>query len=411
MAPQADLSITNSDNNTVEMAGAPVTYTMLAMNNGPSDAPGAKVVDTFPSSLTCNWTCTGSLGGTCPASGSGSINSSLNLPKGGRANFTATCSVASSATGTLGTTATISAPAGVSDPNSANNSATVSDTLVIRPDVALTMSDGNGMTQIGKVISYVIQITNAGPSDASVTVTDTLPPQLSQASWVCTGSGGASCASKGSGTTINTNATVPVGGTASYVYSATVMSDDAGDSFSNTAYANVTNGSDPNGANNHASDTDTIVVFLSNFEGGSTGTNVVGGVGAASISTQVGVDAGLLGTLGVAPVTVASGQSASGKTLFSVQLMRMGAAIAMRTLTTIDDGPYSDVSEWKVVDLKQHLINLGWRPASARGDDGFLSVGSSSTQMPLVANNSREDLARLQVTTENDIPWVVPVEP
>ena len=46
-------------------------------------APGATVVDTFPASLTCTWTCVGAGGGTCTAAGSGNLNDTVNLPKGG----------------------------------------------------------------------------------------------------------------------------------------------------------------------------------------------------------------------------------------------------------------------------------------------------------------------------------------
>ena len=412
-APQANLTITNSDGQTLQTAGLSATYNIQTLNTGPSDAPGTMVVDTFPSSLSCTWTCSGTFGGSCPASGSGNINTSVNLPKGGHANFVATCSIASSATGTLTNTATINAAAGVTNTNAANNSATDSDSLVIRPDVAITVDDGVDMVTIGGVVNYVIKLTNAGPSDAAVSVSDTLPPQLSGASWVCSATGGASCSKSSGNSALSSSATVPVGGVATYVYTATVQSDDAGDSFVNAARANVTNGSDPNGGNNVATDTDTIVVFLSGFEGkGGFVTNSVSGVGAAGlVATQFGVDAGLLSNLGPAPVTVASGMSANRHTLFSLQLMRLGGNVMMRTLTTIDDTVFSDVSAWQVVDLKQHVIGLQWQSASAHGDDGFLRTGPASQQALIAANNAQERLSGFKVTVENDIPWLVPIEP
>jgi uncharacterized repeat protein (TIGR01451 family) len=276
------------------------------------------------------------------------------------------------------------------------------------------MSDNVDLVRIGDVVNYVIELTNSGSSTGSVKVTDTLPTkQLNPGSWVCTASGGASCGTAGGSGNLSDTATLPHGGKVDYVYTATVVSANTSGEVSNTVSGSMTSGGNQAQTNLSASDADIVVVFANNFEGDATqaAMAVTGSGGGASVSLELGVDAGLLNKVTVAPVTVASGQSASGKTLFSVQLMRIGADIAMRTLTTLDDGPFSDVSEWKVVDLKQHLINLGWRSASATGDDGFLSVGSSSTQMPLVANNSRENLTRLQVATENDIPWVVPVEP
>jgi len=415
LAPQANLTITNSDGQTSQTAGLSAIYNIQTQNTGPSDAPGTMVVDTFPSSLACTWTCTGTFGGSCPATGSGNINTSVNLPKGGHANFVATCSIASSATGSLVNTATINAAAGVTNTNAANNSVTDSDTLVIRPDVALTLDDGVDMVKIGSVVSYVITLTNAGPSDAAVSVSDTLPPQLSNASWVCSATGGASCGKSSGNNALSATATVPVGGVATYVYSANVQSDDAGDSFVNTARSSVTNGSDPNGLNNTASDTDTIVLFLSGFEGKGGGFVAAGSAGsignAGMVTTQFGVDAGLLKNLGPAPVTVASGTSASGRTLFSLQLMHLGGDIMMRTLTTIDDTVFSDVSPWQVVDLKQHILGLQWQSASAHGDDGYLRTGPA-TQLSLVsANNARENLSGFKVAVDNDIPWLVVIEP
>ena len=82
------------------------------------------MADTFPASLTCTWTCVGAGGGTCTASGSGNINDTVNLPAGGSVTYTASCTISAAATGTLINTATVTAPAGVTDPTPGNNSAT-----------------------------------------------------------------------------------------------------------------------------------------------------------------------------------------------------------------------------------------------------------------------------------------------
>lgn len=413
LTPQVDLSITINDGQTLTTAGATgITYTIVAQNAGPSDAPSSTVADNFPSTLTCNWTCAGTSGGTCPSSGSGDISATVGLPKGARTTLTAICSLASSATGNLVNTATVSPAAGVTDTSTANNSATDSDSILIRPDVAISMDDGVDMVSIGDVVNYVIRLTNAGPSDAVVSVSDTLPPQMSNPSWVCSATGGATCNKSSGNNALSSGATVPVGGVATYVYSATVQSDDAGDSFVNTARSSVTNGSDPNGNNNTISETNTIVVFLNGYDPGSTTTsNVAGSTGSGSMTAQFGVDAGLLNTLGPAPVTVASGRSASGHKLFSLQLMRLGGDVAMRTLTTIDDTVFSDVSPWQVVNLKQHVLGLQWQSASARGDDGYLRTGPATQQALIAANNAQERLTQLQVSIENDIPWLVLIEP
>src|SRR5262249_29498419 len=55
--PTVDLSVTKTDGVTNAVPGGSVTYTIVASNAGPSAAPGTQVADTFPSSLTCTWTC------------------------------------------------------------------------------------------------------------------------------------------------------------------------------------------------------------------------------------------------------------------------------------------------------------------------------------------------------------------
>ncbi len=122
----ADLSISKTDGVAVATPGDSVTYTIVASNAGPDTATGATVSDTFPGSLSCNWTCSGASGGTCAASGSGNISDSITLPMGGTATYTAICNIASSASGSLVNTASVSF---TGDGNNSNNSATDTDSL------------------------------------------------------------------------------------------------------------------------------------------------------------------------------------------------------------------------------------------------------------------------------------------
>lgn len=406
--PQVDLAVTINDGAASQTAGLNATYNILVSNSGPSDAPNSIVTDNFPSNVTCTWTCSGTSGGSCPASGSGNIAATVNLPKSSSVNLIATCSIASSASGTLSDTVSVSPANGVIDTNTGNNAATDSDSIVVKPDVKLTMTDNQDMVQIGDPVDYIMEVKNLGPSDAAVNLTDNLPAQLStKASWVCTGAGGASCV-KGQGSAMNTNATIPAGGTATYVYSSTVASDDAGNSFTNVAVAHVNNGTDPNGANNSASDTDIVVVFNSGFEGSvAAAMQTTAASGGASMTAQFGVDAGLLNQLDTIPVTVVSGQSGSGAKLFDLQLMRLGSDVLMRSYVPIDGTIYGDVSPWETVDLGQGQLYVQWQSATSAGDDGFLRAGSLNNPVLLSANNEQQALAQTKVRVENDIPWLV----
>ena len=102
-----------------------IQYTLIANNAGPIAAPSANVTDTFPTGLTnVAWTCVGIGGASCPANGTGNINQTVNLPSGGRVEFSVTAQFSAAVVGdSLSNTATVSST--VADPNLANNSSTV----------------------------------------------------------------------------------------------------------------------------------------------------------------------------------------------------------------------------------------------------------------------------------------------
>jgi uncharacterized repeat protein (TIGR01451 family) len=124
----ADLGISMTDGVSTVKPGKSVTYTIVASNAGVSSVSNVSVVDNFPPELnSCNWTCSGSGGGSCPASGSGNINRQVTLPVGASVSFSATCQVSGTANTAIVNTATVSGP--VSDPVSSNNTATDTNQL------------------------------------------------------------------------------------------------------------------------------------------------------------------------------------------------------------------------------------------------------------------------------------------
>jgi uncharacterized repeat protein (TIGR01451 family) len=254
---QADLSITKTDGVTTATPGGSVTYTITASNAGPLPVTGATVTDTFPAVLTATWTCVGAGGGTCTASGSGNINQSVNLPVGASVTFTVSATISASATGTLSNTATVFPPAGITDPNNANNSATDTDTLNPSADLSITKTDGVTTVTAGGSTTYTITASNAGPSNViGATVADTFPASLT-ATWTCAGVGGGTCTASGSGN-INDTVNLPVGGSVTYTVSANISASATG-SLSNTATVTPPAGvTDPTPGNNSATDTDTI---------------------------------------------------------------------------------------------------------------------------------------------------------
>jgi uncharacterized repeat protein (TIGR01451 family) len=255
LTPQADLAVTKTDGVTTAIAGGAVTYTIVASNPGPSNAPGSTVSDTFPASLTCTWTCVGAGGGTCTAAGSGNISDIVNLPASGSVTYTASCTISASATGTLSNTATVAAPGGVTDPNPGNNSATDIDTLAAQADLGVTKTDGVTTATAGGSVTYTITASNPGPSNApGSTVSDTFPASLT-CTWTCVGAGGGTCTASGSGN-IGDTVNLPAGGSVTYTASCTISAAATG-SLSNTATVAAPAGvTDPTPGNNSATDTD-----------------------------------------------------------------------------------------------------------------------------------------------------------
>jgi uncharacterized repeat protein (TIGR01451 family) len=183
-AVNADLAITKTDGVASVNAGGTATYTITASNAGPDAATGATVADTFPATcVSPTWTCVGAGGGTCTGSGSGNINDTVNLPSGGSVTYTATCPVSSGASGSLANTATVTVPGGTTDPNTANNSATDTDTInaSVAPQLSYTPPAGGavnftGGTVVGSTGSASISAAIGTPgvgSGASATTTMT----------------------------------------------------------------------------------------------------------------------------------------------------------------------------------------------------------------------------------------------
>ena len=109
----------------------------------------------------------------------------------------------------------------------------------------------------GGSVTYTITASNAGPSNATgATVADTFPAPLT-CTWTCVGAGGGTCTAAGSGN-VNDTVNLPAGGSVTYTASCTIAAAATG-TLSNTATVAAPGGvTDPNPANNSATDTDTL---------------------------------------------------------------------------------------------------------------------------------------------------------
>jgi uncharacterized repeat protein (TIGR01451 family) len=148
--PYIDLQITKTD---VPAAatytpGSPLTYAVTVTNNSTFNLTGVTVTDNMPTLIdpaSWSWTCSPNPpppGGTCTASGTSNINDTIDLPAGTSVIYTINATVRANAAGTLDNTATVTAPTGLTDVDTSNNTATDSDVSSVgEPDIG--PPDGN----------------------------------------------------------------------------------------------------------------------------------------------------------------------------------------------------------------------------------------------------------------------------
>ncbi|HVX12146.1 MAG TPA: DUF4214 domain-containing protein [Pirellulales bacterium] len=279
LANVADLSIAKSDDHGGDSStaatgsavpGTSLTYTIVVTNTGLDDVTGATVDDTLPADFTgASYTATQTGGASgFTASGSGDIHDTVDMPVGSTITYVVSGTIGSAATGTLSNTATVTAPAGVFDNNTANNTATDSDTLTPTVDLTISKTDNSpnhpDVTQ-GTTFQYTITVGNTGPSDVSgALVTDAFPANFLGATYTATATGGASgFSSVGSGN-ISDTVNLPAGSTITYIVSGTADPAASGP-LDNTATITAPAGVTNTNPNNTASDnlTETVPVDLS----------------------------------------------------------------------------------------------------------------------------------------------------
>jgi uncharacterized repeat protein (TIGR01451 family) len=206
----ADLSVSKVVAPIPYVPGGPIAYTIKVWNQGPNPITGATVADTFPALAAgaTNWTynCVASGTATCgaiptaittaaslnAATGLLPINASATTPTTGSfLTITATATTAVAQAGALSNSATVSVPAGATDPVLGNNSATAVDYALIA-GLTITKTDTKTTTISGATNTYTIVVANAGPSPADgALVTDPSVAGLTCSTLTCAVTSGA----------------------------------------------------------------------------------------------------------------------------------------------------------------------------------------------------------------------------
>ncbi|HEY4708814.1 MAG TPA: C25 family cysteine peptidase [Candidatus Acidoferrales bacterium] len=264
----ADIAVTNAGAPSPVVPGNNITYTQTVTNNGPLAAVNASMTETIPMNTTFQSiaiTGAGAAGWSCatPAVGATGVITCTNpsVPSGASGATTFTVAVQVNPATVSGTqiTDTISATSGTSDPNLANNSATVLTIVgaATTANLAITNSGVPNPVLAGNNITYTVTVTNNGPAASStVAFTEAVPTNTifvsvaatsGTAGWTCSATA-ISCTiptfAAGSSTTFTVIVTVGAG-----TASGTVITDTANVSAATT---------DPNPSNNVATVTTVV---------------------------------------------------------------------------------------------------------------------------------------------------------
>ncbi|MGJ0906503.1 SdrD B-like domain-containing protein [Clostridium botulinum] len=170
----ADVGVFKSVEMNPVTPGEMVVYPIRVSNFGPADAQNVILTDAIPPEITGAEFSTD--GGVTfnPWPGSFDIGT---LPAGETRNILIRGTVSPSATGIISNTAEVSST--TEDPNPSNNTSTVDVEVVPSADVSVTKTAAPNPVAPGEILTYTINVSNAGPSNAqNVVLTDAIPASI-----------------------------------------------------------------------------------------------------------------------------------------------------------------------------------------------------------------------------------------
>jgi uncharacterized repeat protein (TIGR01451 family) len=246
---EADLGITKSDSPDPVVADGALVYTIIVTNNGPADATGVTVTDTLPAGVTYD---TGSADQGTVSESAGTVTADIgNIAVGNSVTVTLNIDVDSSTLGTITNQANVAG--NEVDTVSANDDASVSTTVQPEIDLVVTKADSVDPVVAGQTLTYTLDVTNNGPSDAtSVVMTDVLPAGVTYQ----TSSATQGTTAESSGTVTATIGNIAAGATETVTIEVLVVASTTG-TLTNTANATGAE-TESNSANNSASEDTTI---------------------------------------------------------------------------------------------------------------------------------------------------------
>jgi uncharacterized repeat protein (TIGR01451 family) len=183
--PSSDVALTKSGSPAEATPGSTVTYSLVAVNNGPNEAFDLTITDALPAGI--NFVSVASSPGascTAPASGTnGTVRCSWPgiTAVGESRTVTIVASVASSAAAGTSITNTATATSASLDTQFGNNSASattlvVSGVTVASSDISISLNAIPQTVDTGTFVTYLLTVSNGGPDEAeNVSVSGSTP--------------------------------------------------------------------------------------------------------------------------------------------------------------------------------------------------------------------------------------------
>ncbi|HEX4353216.1 MAG TPA: hypothetical protein VHZ95_09885, partial [Polyangiales bacterium] len=193
-------------------AGADLTYTLRYKNGGGSSTTNTTVEFITPPNTTFKSAAAGCTG---PAVGSaGTVTCNVGtVTAAGSGTVQVTVTIGAVATGTI-----VQGNYSVRADGVNRLLGSHASTNILHPDIAVSVSSGLTRVGWGQPITYTIVANNGGTGPVTAAMlTDTMPAQLSGATWTCSASGGGVCAASGSGNINDSTLALPAGASATYV--------------------------------------------------------------------------------------------------------------------------------------------------------------------------------------------------
>lgn len=156
----------------VTVVGDPLSFSFTVTNRGPRELAGARVKVTFPAPLgSIPWTCVGSGDSRCAETGVGDVDDLVFLPAGDSVLYRAVQTAGTDLCGRLSAEARVEVPAGVTDPDESDNTATTTRTVLPAAGICATKRLSSGVPEGSTGLSYEIQlVTNLSPGGAALPV-------------------------------------------------------------------------------------------------------------------------------------------------------------------------------------------------------------------------------------------------